>query len=424
VSPAIGRRGIPGVRVLEWIAQDRVDAEAAADRPVIEALHEAGHESMRILPTSSEGDPAQPIRETAGLRRLPWTPHRAAWFEGGEVDAICEFHRGRGIDLVWARGRSAWSAAIRAAARLEAPLWIELGSIVEAGALARIPRNVDVLLTVATSAETEHLRGGLASRLLLTAEGGPLIVPPAMAAPRRHADGARDRRSKIVIVNPGRRPNAAAVHLVGTLIERVQAWNRHLHSASPRDGTNAALVEIFIEDPLAGRPAIRRLLARLDADVPTPRNLEEATPSKRVVRVPPLGRCRGAIGEGDAVVAPQALLRQRPAVIEAVAAGAIFVSPRDPELADWFGNGVGGLELPRPGHDADSGAVIDELLETLATPGRRHGAAEATRRLGTLLDPATRTNAVRETFERVSGPHRIAFFLPTPDASPRPTGAR
>lgn len=421
------------MRVLEWIAEDRVDSEAVADRSVIEAIADAGHESIRILPATSEGDPARPTRETAGLRRLRWNPAQAGWYEAAEVDGICESNRGRGIDLVWARGRSAWRAARRAAVRLDAPLWIELGSIEEAAALSSVPRGVDLLLTVASSAEVEHLRPAVRDHLLRNLADPPLadtppadtplIVPPAIAAPARRAivEDAEDaeRAARIVVANTGRRLGSAGVRLIATLIERVLAWN----VAAPDPGIATVemprrRVELYLEDPLAERVAVRRLLARFGVGVPSaagPRQSAERSDASapcsnnRVVRIPPLGRCRGTLGDGDLVFAPQPLLRHRPAVVEAIAAGALFASPPDPELASWFGDGRGGIPLPTRGSGPSRAAAVDEMLQTLASPeSRRTLHARASAGLAPMLDPTTRIEAVLSAMARVASPHKLA----------------
>jgi len=428
------------MRILEWMSEDRVDSEAAADLPVIEAIADAGHESIRILPSSSEGDPAKPIRETAGVRRLPWNPARAAWFESGEIDAICSFHRGRGIDLVWARGRGAWRAAIRAAIRLEAPLWIELGSIMEASSLPRVPRGTDLLLTVASHAEAECLKADLRDRLLRTANGDPLLVPPAISiipGPRHTARS--EAMAKIVIANPGRRPTAACLRLletvISTVITRVQRRppdlqgpdhqapdqldpDHEAHQHDPRSDLPQHRphrpLEVFLEDPLGEHPSVQRLLRRLGVDLPGTRDRGETARRASVVRIPPLGRCRGVLGDGDALIAPQPLLRQRPAVLEAVAAGTLFASPPDPELEPWFSEGRGGVELPLRGDAARRSVGIETVLDALNDPEqRRILAGDAIHGLGALLDPRTRVAGVHSALGRVVGPHHIEFFVPT-----------
>lgn len=426
------------MRILEWIAEDRVDSEAAADRAVIAAIAESGHEEIRVLPSRSESDPARPVRETAGVRRLPWNPRQARWYEAGEVDAICASSRGRGIDLVWARGRDAWRAATRAAARLEAPLWIELGSIVEAAALSRPPRGVDLLLTVASAAEMDCLPVPLRDRLVTDVKGEPLLVPPAISEPPERgrlgvsASGPTPS-CKIVLAHPGRRPNAHGQRLLRTVIERVHARNRDRRHASANGLSGDPPIEVFLEDPLGDRPAIRRLLRRLGVDVPTPDVLDvpktgqtsdkaARIADERIVRIPPLGRCRGVLGEGDALIAIQPLLRQRPAVIEALAAGAVFASPTDPELASWFGGDAGGIDLPLGGNALDRETAVDALLDAVEDDARRRNhAAAMRRRLAPLLTPRTRVDAVAEVLSRVSAPHQIKFFHPTtPATSVRP----
>lgn len=400
------------MRVLQWLAEDRVDSEAAADRPVIEAISQIGHDLIRVLPSSSDADPARPIRETAGVRRLSWHPGQIRWFEGGEVDAICEAHRGRGIDLVWIRGRAAWWAGLRSARRLDAPCWIELGSLPEATALRHPPRDVDLILTVATPAEAECLGARLRDRLLLDADGAPLIVPPAIAPPREDrattGGGGIANGTKVVLVHPGRRPNADCIRTLAAVIESVRD---RIESGSGHDGSSEAVV--FLEDPLGDRKAVRRVLRRIRPEAPDGGGGEASCRHGGIVRIPPLGRCRGALGDGDVLIAPQPLLRQRPAVVEAVANGAIFASPRDPELESWFTGGPGAIELPQRERRAERAAALEDLFSVLESPARRGEFRSAmTRQLGPLLDPNHRRTAVLTALERVSGPHQAAAFTP------------
>ncbi|MHC4868257.1 MAG: hypothetical protein ACYTE2_00995, partial [Planctomycetota bacterium] len=87
------------------------------------------------------------------------------------------------------------------------------------------------------------------------------------------------------------------------MIERVHARNRDRRHASANGLSGDPPIEVFLEDPLGDRPAIRRLLRRLGADVPTPDVLDvpktgqtsdkaAGIADERIVRIPPLGRCR------------------------------------------------------------------------------------------------------------------------------------
>jgi len=430
------------MRVLEWISADRVDAEAIADVPVIEAIAAAGHEEIRILPLESEADPARPIRETAGIRRLPWDPRQAFWYEAGEVDAIVRAHRGKGIDLVWARGRTAWRAAARAARRLQAPLWIELGSLDEAASLRRVPRGVDLLLTVATDAEADRLQRGLAGRLLQDADGRHLKVPPAIGAssPRPAGPDSEDLH-RIVIVDPGRPPTRSGLRFAETLLEEIlqrpprsepppsepspstpsdEPSSVPLPSGSTDGASSDASgsgafggdprFEIFIEEPLGDRASIRRLLARLaDRERSTSPSRPPVVPHAGVVRIPPLGRCRGVLGDGDLLVAPRPLHRLRPAVVEALGASTLLASPPDPELDDWLGDGEAGILVTPRSDSATRRREAIELLDILRRPDRRRAITQTARdRLAPLLDPTTRVRGVLEAIERVAEPHTIS----------------
>jgi hypothetical protein len=368
------------MQVLECIDRARLRSEGPGDAAVLAPLLERGIAWTRVLPCDPGDDPSlRELPDTSRLRRLQADFSLPRWLLPGERLRIARHAASEGVGLVWIRGLAAWEFARPLAAELEVPAVIEIGSAAEAKRARRF-RGIaasTLALTVAGPGLLPMLHRGRATPLL-----PPAVVPPrpdassatAEASAAAAADG--DGRAIAVLAGPG--GSHGASHLAA-----IRAIAEVLRGASAAAAGEATA--ILLEPPLLEHASIRHAL-------------RASSLASRASSMPPLWHARSLLAETAAVVLPMPLGRPEPAMLEAVAAGAVVVTVADP-AADWIDDRRSAFVVASPRRRGGWAKAIAAALELRQDRGDGSEALRTWRRnsrdaVADLVDPSHRIAAM------------------------------
>lgn len=369
------------MQVLECIDRARLLSEGPGDATVLAALLDRGIAWTRVLPCDPGDDPSsRELPDTPRLRRLQANFSLPRWLLPGERLRIARRAASDGVGLVWIRGLEAWEFARPLASELGVPAVIEIGSAAEAVRSRRF-RDASastLALTVAGAGLLGLLHRGRSAPLV-----PPAIVPPTIPAAAPGA-AAADASAESAATGPAMAVSAAIAVLAGP---------RGTHNASHlaairaigdalRESPTSAATSILLETPLLEHPTIRR-------------TIRAAGLASRVSTMPSLCHCRSILAEAAAVVAPLPLGRPEPALLEAVAAGAVVVTAADP-AADWIEDRRSAFVVAPPRRRGAWAKAIAAALTLRDGPGERlaawrRGCREA---VADLTDPSHRIAAM------------------------------
>lgn len=356
---------------------ERLRCEHAQISRLVVALTADGWRMHVALPEKPFGDD-HPADRPIGLEEPIRFPQRTApWLREDRLRAIAERFERTTPDLIWAAGREVWPLGTSLAQRLERPLLVHLDGLAEARGLKRFAKHAPVAGVIAPSTQLVELVQTTVPQAYCQ-----LVAPGIAIAQRdqRLREHAEDGPLAITILGPGS-PASDYRAMLGAL-------------SALRD--TGAGFRCALEIPRRSDTKLWRLLRRYD--------LAELTTCLGEV-----ARLRRLVSATDLLLRPAPENRARPAVLEAMAEGAVVVSVAEPWL-DTFNsdNGVGIVEEPT------QAAWIAQLEPLLLDGNHRREMGERAR--ATIISShrsSDRAEAVRLLFDRIVGEDSLQLKSPS-----------